>query len=69
MGRGAGCKFDTTSEKVPVAGALARLPEFGGSVNGKPHTEKDTEKSVQGGQTVSKPVTSGSGFNGDNPPP
>ena len=55
----------TDSEKLPVAGALAKLPEFGGSVNGKPHTEKDTEKLVQVGQTVSKPVTSGNGFNGD----
>jgi hypothetical protein len=50
---------------VPVPGALAKLPEFGGLENGKPYTEKDTEILVQGGQSVSKLVISGSGFKGD----
>ena len=51
-------------EKVPVAEALAKMPEFGCPENGNKHTVKDTEKLVQAGQLVSKPVTSGSGFNG-----
>ena len=55
----------TDGEKVPVSGALAKLPEFGCLENGKQHTEKDTGISVQGGQLVSKPVTSGNGFKGD----
>jgi integrase len=55
----------TDTEKVPVASALAKLPEFGCLEDGKQHTEKDTGILVQGGQSVSKPVTSGSGFKGD----
>jgi integrase len=47
----------TDSEKVPVAGALARLPEFGCWENGKQHTGKDTGILVQGGQSVSNGVT------------
>ena len=56
----------TDSDKISVAGALATLPVFGCLEDGKQHTEKDTEILVQGGQSVSKPVTSGSGFKGDN---
>jgi integrase len=48
----------TDSEKVPVVGALAKLPEFGCLQNEKNDTEKDTQILVQGGQSVSKPVTS-----------
>jgi len=55
----------TDTEKVPVADALAKLPEFGGLEEGKPYTEKDTEILVEGGQRVSAPVTSGSGLKGD----
>ena len=47
----------TDSEKVSVVDALAKLPEFGWPENGKQHTGKDTGFSVQGGQSVSTPVT------------
>ena len=55
----------TDSEKVPVAGALAKLPEFGCLQKGKHYTEKDTQKLVHGGQTLSKPVTTASGLDDD----
>ncbi|HZM06824.1 MAG TPA: site-specific integrase, partial [Candidatus Saccharimonadales bacterium] len=58
----------TDSEKVPVAGALAKLPEFGCWENGKEHTGKDTEILVQGGQSVSKPVTIASALKCDKTP-
>ena len=50
----------TDSEKVPVAASLAKLPEFGFGANGTEHTGKDTGILVQGGQSVSKPVTTAS---------
>jgi len=49
----------TDSEKVPVAGALAKLPEFGCLENGKEHTGKDTGILVKGSPVLSLPVTSG----------
>ena len=55
----------TDSEKLPVSGGLAKLPEFDYSENGNRHTGKDTEILVQGGQTVSTPVTGRSGRKGD----
>jgi hypothetical protein len=57
----------TDADKVPVTGALARLPEFGYSANSKQDTGKDTEILVQGGQTASKPVTGESDLNGEKP--
>ena len=46
------------SEKVPVAGALAKLPEFGClGEREKSDTGKDTGILVQGSQSVSVPVT------------
>ena len=56
------------SEKVSVSEVVAKLPEFGCLENGKPYTEKDTQKLVQGGQTVTKPVTSECVLNGDKTP-
>jgi integrase len=55
----------TDSEKVPVAASLAKLPEFGFGAKGKEHTGKDTGILVQGGQSVSKPVTTASVFEGE----
>ena len=58
----------TDSEKVPVASALAKLPEFGCWVNGKEDTGKDTKILVQAGQSVSKPVTTASVLKCDKTP-
>lgn len=58
----------TDSEKVPVAGVLAKLPEFGCFENGKANTEKDTNFLVQASQTVSKPVTLKFDKNADQTP-
>src|SRR5271170_5248029 len=58
----------TDSEKVPVAAALAKLPEFGCLENGKKHTGKDTEIVVQASQSVSKLVTTGGALKWDNTP-
>ena len=58
----------TDSEKVPVAGALAKLPEFGCLENGKEHTGKDTEILVKGSPAVSVPVTIGSDLKWDKAP-
>jgi len=52
-------------EKVPVAGALAKLPEFGGWENGNDYTGKDTGILVQGGQAVSLAVTTCGALNRD----
>jgi integrase len=56
------------SEKVLVSELVAKLPEFGCLENGKPYTEKHTQKLVQEGQSVSKPVTSPSDLNCDKAP-
>jgi integrase len=58
----------TDTEKVPVAGALAKLPEFGCLENGNKRTRKDTGILVQGSQTVSAPVTSKSDLKWDKTP-
>jgi len=58
----------TDSEKVPVAGALAKLPEFGYLENGKEHTGKDTGILVKGSPAVSVPVTIGSDLKWDKAP-
>jgi hypothetical protein len=58
----------TDSEKVPVAAALAKLPEFGNSENGNKHTGKYTGFLVQVSQSVSMPVTSSVALNGDKTP-
>ncbi len=52
-------------EKVPVASALAKLPEFGSWKDGKEDTGKDTGFLVQGRQWVSQPVSAGSSLNGE----
>ena len=49
----------TDSEKVPVSGVLAKMPQFAYTHNGKKHTGKDTGVLVQGSPAVSAPVTSG----------
>jgi len=58
----------TDSEKVPVAGALAKLPEFGCLENGKEHTGKDTGILVKGSPAVSVPVIIGSDLKWDKAP-
>jgi integrase len=58
----------TDSEKVPVASALANMPEFDCWENGKEHTGKDTGILVQGGQSVSSAVTTGNGLKCDKTP-
>ncbi len=58
----------TDSEKVPVAGALAKLPEFGCLNHGQPDTGKDTGKLVHGSQPVTTAVTSGGDLKQDKTP-
>jgi hypothetical protein len=58
----------TDSEKVPVVGALAKLPEFGCLEDGKEHTGKDTGILVQGSPAVSVPVTIGNDLKRDKAP-
>ncbi|HZM06229.1 MAG TPA: site-specific integrase [Candidatus Saccharimonadales bacterium] len=55
----------TDSEKVPVEATLAKLPEFGCGANRYEDTGKDTGISVQGSQSVSKPVTAINILNGE----
>jgi hypothetical protein len=58
----------TDSEKVPVADALAKLPEFGCLENGREHTGKDTGILVKGSPAVSVPVTLKFDLHGDKTP-
>ncbi|HXR03602.1 MAG TPA: hypothetical protein VN836_02720 [Verrucomicrobiae bacterium] len=58
----------TDSEKVPVAGAVAKLPEFACLENGKEHTGKDTGILVKGSPAVSVPVSLKFDKNGDKTP-
>ena len=55
----------TDSGQVPVAGALAKMPEFGCLENGNENTGKDTGILVQGSPAVSLPVTIGNDLNCD----
>jgi integrase len=50
----------TDSEKVPVSGVLAKMPQFTYAENAKKHTGKDTGILVQSSPAVSVPVTSAS---------
>ena len=58
----------TDSEKVPVADALAKLPEFGCLENGKERTGKDTGILVKGSPAVSLAVSLKFDKNGDKTP-
>jgi len=55
----------TDSDKVPVAGSLAKLPDFGGWENGNGDTGKDTGILVEGGQSVALAVTTFGAVKGD----
>ena len=55
----------TDSDKVPVAAALAKMPEFGLAKEANHRTEKDTGFLVHGSQPVSQAVTTAQEINGD----
>ncbi|MGA9450131.1 MAG: site-specific integrase [Verrucomicrobiia bacterium] len=58
----------TDSEKLPVAAALAKLPEFACLENGKEHTGKDIGILVKDSPAVSVPVTLKLDKSGDKTP-